>query len=316
MPTFTFVASFESIMAAGAVPVLADIDHSLCLDPEAAAKAITPRTKVIMPVHMCGGMAAMEELQQLCARSGLLLLEDACQAFGATWQGRHLGTIGHAGCYSFDFNKLITCGEGGAVVTNSREIYRRADMYHDHGHDHTQEDRGAEGHLFPGYNFRITELQAAVGCAQINKLDKFLEIQRRHKLVMKQALASLKGVSFRHLPDPEGDSATFLSFFLPSAGQAAAAAQALKKAGLDGAFYWFANNWHYIRNWEHLRQRQFAHPIAPNLLKAMPDYAQAVFPRSDDLMGRCISLAVKLGWTREEIEKRAEKLRQAIASVL
>jgi 8-amino-3,8-dideoxy-alpha-D-manno-octulosonate transaminase len=261
-------------------------------------------------------MARMEELLALCAERGLFLLEDACQAFGATWQGRHLGAIGQAGCYSFDFNKLITCGEGGAVVTNSREIYQRADMYHDHGHDHSQEDRGAEGHPFPGYNFRITELQAAVGCAQMSKLDKFLALQRGHKQVIKDALASLPGLSFRHLPDPAGDSATFLSFFLPSPGQAAAANQALKQAGIDGVFYWFANNWHYIRNWEHLRQRRFAHPLAPGLLQAMPDYAQKAFPGSDELMGRCISLAIKLSWSPEETEKRAQKIRQVLAALL
>jgi 8-amino-3,8-dideoxy-alpha-D-manno-octulosonate transaminase len=316
MPAFTFVASFESIMAAGAVPVVADIDDSLCLDPQAAARAITPRTKVIMPVHMCGAMARMDELLTLAAERGLLLLEDACQAFGATWQGRHLGAIGQAGCYSFDFNKLITCGEGGAVVTSSRETYQRADMYHDHGHDHSQDDRGAEGHPFPGYNFRITELQAAVGCAQMGKLDKFLALQRRNKLILKQSLASFKGVSFRHLPDPEGDSATFLSFFLPGAAQAAAADQALKQAGVDGVFYWFANNWHYIRNWQHLRQRRFAHPLAPGLLQAMPDYAQTSFPQSDELMGRCLSLAVRLSWSQEEVEERAQKIRRVMASVL
>ncbi|MDR1396584.1 MAG: DegT/DnrJ/EryC1/StrS family aminotransferase [Desulfarculales bacterium] len=316
MPTFTFVATFESILAAGAVPVLADIDDTLCLDPQAADRAVTPRTKVIMPVHMCGAMARMEELQELCSRRGLFLLEDACQAFGASWRGRHLGAIGHVGCYSFDFNKLITCGEGGAVVTNSEDIYRRADMYHDHGHDHSDDDRGAEGHLSPGYNFRISELHAAVGCAQMTKLDRFLHIQRRNKKILRDALADLKGVTFRAMPDPDGDSATFLSFFLPAAPVAAAAAAALREAGVDGVFYWFANNWHYIRNWEHFQKRRFAHPQAPALLAAMPDYSKVSFARSDELMSRCLSLTIRLGWSEEEAGRRAEKIRQILTLVL
>jgi 8-amino-3,8-dideoxy-alpha-D-manno-octulosonate transaminase len=155
-----------------------------------------------------------------------------------------------------------------------------------------------------------------VGCAQIGKLDKFLRIQRRNKKILRDALADVKGVTFRHMPDPDGDSATFLSFFLPEASAAAAAAQALREAGVEGVFYWFANNWHYIRNWEHFRKRQFAHPLAPALLEAMPDYSQSSFPRSDELMSRCLSMAVKLGWSQEDAEKQAEKARQALISAL
>ena len=291
MPTFTFVATFESVMMAGATPVLVDIDNSLCLSPQAVVSAITPRTKVIMPVHMCGAMAHMESLQKICTTYNLLLLEDACQAFGATYKGRWLGIIGDAGCYSFDYNKIVTCGEGGALVTNNQRTYDRADMYHDHGHDHSSRDRGAEEHPFPGYNFRISELNAAIGCAQMSKLDNFLKIQRANKKVLKDALAEFAGIIFRQLPDPQGDSATFLSFFMPNAESAAKAAQALKAADLDGVFRWYANNWHYVRNWEHLKKRQFAHPMAPAMLAAMPDYAKADFSQSDEWLERCISIA-------------------------
>src|SRR5690554_3292701 len=166
MPTFTFVASFESIIALGAVPILVDIDDTLTLDPTAVEAAITPKTRCVMPVHMCGSMADMDALQTICDKHNLILLEDACQALGATYNGESVGTIGDLGCFSFDFVKTITCGEGGAVVTNNAQFALHADHYQDHGHDHVGKDRGAEGHPFMGYNYRISELNAAVGVAQ------------------------------------------------------------------------------------------------------------------------------------------------------
>jgi 8-amino-3,8-dideoxy-alpha-D-manno-octulosonate transaminase len=316
LPPFTFVASFESIMLTGAVPVMVDIDDTLCLSPAAVRKAITPRTKVIMPVHMCGAMAQMDELLAIAKEHKLLLLEDACQAFGASYKGKMLGSLGDAGCYSFDFNKIVTCGEGGAVVTNSEEVYKRADMYHDHGHDHSLEDRGAEGHPFAGYNFRICELNAAVGCAQIAKLDEFVGIHRRHKKIFKEALASLPQVTFRRLPDPDGDSATFLSFFMPSEESARKATIALKAAGIDGAFHWYDNNWHYLRNWNQLKERTFMHPLFRPWLEALPDYAKETFAPSDSLISRTISISIKMGWSAEEVASRAQKIVAAVQSAL
>ncbi len=316
MPPFTFVASFESVMMAGATPVMVDIDDTLCLDPAAVRKAITSRTKVVMPVHMCGAMAQIDELKKICDEHKLFLLEDACQAFGASFKGKPLGSIGHAGCYSFDFNKIITCGEGGAVVTNNQEVYERADMYHDHGHDHTNDDRGAEGHPYPGFNYRISELHAAVGCGQIGKLETFVEIHRKHKKILKDALSTVPQVTFRRLPDPNGDSATFLTFFMPSEELARKAAAALKAAGVDGAFHWYDNNWHYIRNWQHLKQRTFMNPMFKALMDGMPDYSEVSFAQSDAIISRTISLSIKMGWTEEQVKERAKKLVEAVQSVL
>src|SRR5690606_17044172 len=148
MPTFTFVASFEAVLSVGAVPVLVDVDETLTLDPKAVKAAITPATKCIMPVHMCGSMADLDALQAICKEHNLILLEDACQSIGASYQGKHLGTIGAAGTFSFDFVKTITCGEGGVVMTNSEDVYVKCDGYTDHGHDHKGADRGADLHPF------------------------------------------------------------------------------------------------------------------------------------------------------------------------
>ncbi|MDR2180072.1 MAG: DegT/DnrJ/EryC1/StrS family aminotransferase [Synergistaceae bacterium] len=316
MPTFTFVASFESVMAAGATPILADVDDTLCLDPAAVRKVITPRTKVVMPVHMCGAAADMDALGKLCQERGLYLVEDACQAFGAKYKGKFVGSLGGVGCYSFDFNKIVTCGEGGAVVTNDDHIYKKADMYHDHGHDHSSDDRGAEGHPFPGYNYRISELHAAVGCAQISKLEDFVARQLRNKKPFKNALSEISQVVFRRLPDPQGDSGTFLSFFMPDEAIAGETARALKNAGLEGVFHWYDNNWHYVRNWTHFKERRFAHPVAASILEGMPDYSKADFSASDRWMSRCVSLSIKLGWEEKEAVAKAETAANAIKSLL
>lgn len=315
MPTFTFVASFESVFSVGATPVLVDVDDTLTLDPKAVEAAITPRTKAVMPVHMCGAMADLDALQAICKKHNLLLLEDACQSFGATYKGKALGSIGDAGTFSFDFVKTITCAEGGAIITNNKDVYIKCDGYTDHGHDHLGVDRGADLHPFIGYNYRISELHAAVGLAQVRKLDNFLAIQRKTKKIFKDALATVPGVTFRRLPDEAGDSATFLSFFLPEAEQARNAAAAMKAAGLP-AFYYYDNNWHYIRQWDHFKNGDVLTPFAPGLKQAMEIYKTKQFPVSDAVISRNISTPINLAWSDAEVQERAEKLVKAVKSAL
>lgn len=316
IPTFTFVASFEAVIAAGATPVLADIDETLCLNPKAVEAAITPKTKMVMPVHMCGAMAQIDALKTLCDKHQLLLLEDACQAIGGNFQGQKLGTIGHGGTFSFDFVKTITCGEGGVFMTNDEKFYTRADHYSDHGHDHTGNDRGAEAHSFLGCNFRISELHAAVGLGQIRKLEQILDTQRKHKALIKSALEAIHGVSFRHIPDPAGDNASFLSFFLPTASLAREAHQALVKNGIGGNFYWYENNWHYIKKWEHLKNATSLFPLNPELTHALRQMDFGRFGQSDEIMGRTISSLINLNWTASQANERAEKIAKTIKTVL
>lgn len=315
MPVFTFVASFESVFSVGATPILVDIDDTLTLDPDAVRKAITPRTKAVMPVHMCGAMADLDALKQICEEHGLYLLEDACQSFGGSYKGKALGTIGHIGTFSFDFVKTITCAEGGGIVTHDKDLYVKCDGYSDHGHDHLGVDRGADLHPFIGYNFRISELHAAVGLAQLRKLDHFLALQRRTKGIWKEALSALPEVAFRRLPDPEGDTATFLSFFLPDERTAKAAAENLKAAGLT-AFYYFDNNWHYIRKWEHFREGLTLTPWPQELEKAMQIYKDKQFPASDALIGRCVCLPINLSWSDQEVMDKAALLKSAVGKAL
>ncbi|MGB5554547.1 MAG: DegT/DnrJ/EryC1/StrS family aminotransferase [Flavobacteriaceae bacterium] len=316
MPTFTFVASFESIMALGAVPVLVDIDDTLTLDPVAVEKAITNKTKVIMPVHMCGSMADLKALKNICNGYGLLLLEDACQAIGGTFEGKPLGSYGDLGCYSFDYVKTITCGEGGAVITNNERYKINADHYSDHGHDHVGKDRGAETHPFLGYNHRISELNAAVGLAQIGRLDEFLSIQKKNYSILRDAIEGVEGLTFRSVPKGGVESYAFLSFFLPDEKMAKKAHQALGEAGVDGCFYWYDNNWHYYRKWEHLTKPKSLGKLPNELLNGLQDFSKTDFSKSDHWIGRTISCLIKLGWSEEEVRERALKMSVTLGKVL
>ncbi|OIN96561.1 MAG: L-glutamine--2-deoxy-scyllo-inosose aminotransferase KanB [Deltaproteobacteria bacterium CG1_02_45_11] len=308
VPPFTFIATIEAVLNAGAVPVFAEIDETLCLDPESIQRVITPNTKAILPVHMCGAMAQIDEIKSLCAQKGLILIEDACQALGSTYEGKFLGAFGQMGCFSFDPVKTVTCGEGGAIVTSDKELYTAADAYSDHGHDHLGSDRGLEGHPILGANYRISELNAAVGLAQLRKLNFILEKQRAHKKAIRDALSKFSEISFRKLPDKKGDSATFLSFFLPNESDARNVAGALGQAGVDSCFYWYDNNWHYIRQWYHLKKLQSAAKLPIKLLERCPDYEKVELPRSDQIMSRTISMLIKLSWTEEELGQRIEKI--------
>lgn len=317
MPTFTFVASFEAVISVGAIPVLVDINESLTLNPYAVRTAITPNTKCIMPVHMCGSMADLDALKQICEEHDLILLEDACQSIGATYKGKKVGTIGHAGTFSFDFVKTITCGEGGVVMTNNKEVYTKCDGYTDHGHDHIGNDRGAELHPFVGYNYRISELHAAVGLAQIRKLSTFLEIQKKNHTALKHILSQIPEVTFRVIADPEGDSCTFLSWFLPTEEITKAFVAEMKSQNiLAGNFYWYVNNWHYISKWDHLKNADFLNGQSKAVTDVLKGYASATFPTSDAIMSRCISTAISLAWSEEQIKEKGEKMVSIIRKVL
>jgi len=312
VPPFTFIATIESVLGAGAIPVFADVDLTLGLDPESVKERITGRTRAVVPVHMCGSMARIEELASVCSESGLTLIEDTAQALGASFQGRSLGTFGDVGCFSFDPVKTITCGEGGAIVTDDETLYQRAAQYADHGHDHLGADRGADGHPILGTNCRISELGAAVGLAQLRKLDEIIQVQRRNKRRLREAFATCERVSFREIPDPEGDSATFLSLFAPDEDAARSWTAALAAAGVPGCFYWYDNNWHYPRRWDHLRDLRTAGRSPLTLLDPAPDLSVVDIERSDRIISRTISMLVKLSWSDAELDSLHARIAAAL----
>lgn len=316
IPCFTFVASFEAIMMLGAIPVLVDIDDTLTLSPEAVKKAITSKTKAIMPVHMCGSMADLDALKEICDDNNLILAEDACQAVGGTYKGKYLGTYGDIGSLSFDFVKTITCGEGGAVLTNNPEFAKYADQFSDHGHDHVGNDRGAESHPVLGYNFRISELNAAVGLAQVRRLKDFIAIQKKNYTTLREALSEIEEVTFRTVPEGGEESYAFLNFFLPNLDTARKVIASFKEKGVDACFHYYDNNWHYVRKWEHLKEIKTLYPVSKEVKEGLSYLKDKTFDQSDHFIGRNISCLIKLSWTEAEVKERAKLMVQAIKESL
>ena len=315
MPCFTFVASFEAIIMLGAIPVIVDIDDTLTLDILSVQNAITPKTKAIMPVHMCGSMADLDPLIKICSAHNLILIEDACQAIGGSYNGKALGTLGDLGCFSFDFVKTVTCGEGGAVITNNNDLYTNADLFSDHGHNHLGTDRGAETHPYLGYNFRISELNAAVGLAQFRRLDDFISIQKKHYTIIRKELENLDGLTFRSVPKGGVESYAFLNFFLNDLDTARKVNSAFKSNGIDVCFHYYDNNWHYVRKWEHLKSQKSLVPFNKELKKGLSYLKKKSFDKSDHFIGRNISCLIKLSWTESEVMKRARIMASIIRSI-
>ena len=313
VPAFTFLATYESVLEMGAVPVMADIDETLNLDPDDIERKMSPATKAVIPVHMCGSAAHIDRIVEKAWRKNLLVLEDNAQGCGASFRGKKLGTFGDMGSFSFDYVKTVTTGEGGMVITNNRELYLRSEWYHDHGHDHNPNvTRAMEGRTILGFNYRMNELQGALGLAQLRKLDGLIALQKKNKKAIKDALAEVRGVGFRELPDPEGDSATFLCFHLPTEDQRRRYQKALKEAGLD-TVCWKDNLWHYVPNWEHFLARSTANskrfPFESPMNRRPPVYDRKDIPRAEDLLGRTLTIGMSVLMTQEKIDG----MRQAIA---
>jgi 8-amino-3,8-dideoxy-alpha-D-manno-octulosonate transaminase len=260
-------------------------------------------------------MARADEIVRGCEKHDLILVEDAAPALGATYRGKHAGTFGKVGCFSFDFFKVITAGEGGAVITNDRDVYERAHMFADHGHDHIGDNRGAEQHPILGTNFRISELHAAVGLAQFRKLDWILARQRDYQGQLKETLSAFPQITFREVPDSAGDSATTLGFFLPDSPTAVRVHEAMGKAGV-GTAYWFNNHFHYIGNWEHLKGLHSAYTLPLSLLDNVPDYADIHLPKTDALMSRMQMIEIRPSWAQEELDRIKERIQGALREAL
>ncbi|WP_028583229.1 DegT/DnrJ/EryC1/StrS family aminotransferase [Desulfogranum mediterraneum] len=250
---FTFVATWEAILDVGAIPVFTEIDTTLNMDPADLEKKITPKTKAIIVVHMLGAQARIREIKAIADAHNLPLIEDTAQAAGGRLDGQHLGTFGTCGTFSFDSVKTMTTGEGGMCITSDEQLWQRMSEYQDHGHDHAVNPggRGGEGRSFVGFNYRMMELQGAIGLGQLAKLDGMIAAQKANKALLKEAAAAIPGVSFREILDEEGDSATFFAFMLPDRARAQAVNQVLRDNGA-GAINWGENSWHFYPSWEHL----------------------------------------------------------------
>ncbi len=316
VPPFTYVASVEAVLFVGGIPVFAEIDETLCLSAEGIRKTLTPKTKAILMVHMCGGMADMDGIMEIVKEKNLVLVEDAGQAYGASYKGTKVGLFGKTGCYSFDFFKIATAGEGGVLVTNDEQAYKHADSYSDHGHDHIGNNRGMEQHPIIGFNYRISELHAAVGLAQARRVPEVIRLNRKNKTLFASLLADIPGVSFSKLADPDGDSATFLNILLPDTDSAKEVVRVMNEKGIAGFNYWYINMYHFINQWDHIKTLKSASKLPIHLLGQSQDYKTLDLPKSQEVVGRLISFGVRCTWKEEDVRELASRVRACIEEVL
>jgi len=253
VPGYTFIATAAAAIAVGAVPVIAEIDESMTLDVEDARRKISPRTKLIVPVHMLGYPANMDAVLSLAREHDLRVLEDAAQAVGASCKGRPLGTIGDMGCWSFQWHKMITTGEGGCVLTDDDALIDRATIYHDDAHCFRAKEEGIAS--FPGVNYRMSEIAGAVGLAQLDRLDGILADLRRAKRSVIERLGDLG--EFRVAPshDSEGDAGTTLTIQAPTRE---AAERFAEKTGAKTVFRNTATDWHVYYHWDYIIEKRSA----------------------------------------------------------
>ena len=250
---FTFVATVEAIVDIGATPVIVNIDDSLNMDPVELEKAITPKTKAIIPVHMLGVAAELDKILAIAKKYNIPVLDDNCESLGSDWGDEKLGTQSDMCAWSFDAGKVIIAGEGGMVTTNNEDSYLLAREYSDHGHESNPNfPRGRDTHRIYGFNYRMTELQAAIGLAQLKKLDYIVETNRRNYQIYFESLQRLREITFRRIPDKCVPLCDCLIFSFPETGQAKEYVRLLGENGLGTKNVPDAIEWHFARYWDHI----------------------------------------------------------------
>lgn len=317
VPAYTWIASAEAVLAVGGVPVLAEVDETLTLDPQDVESRITPYTKAIMPVHMRGASCRMDALLDVARRHGLMVIEDTAQADGASFQGKRLGSMGDVGCFSLQFNKIITSGEGGMVITNDEEVWKRAVMFHDVS--------GGRRYRFPqeeilwGINFRMPELLAAVALVQLGRLDGLVEAMRARKRMLRagiEPVARRKGISFRASADPEGDAAVALIFFVDSTPTATRVMEALRAENISASVLYQPDrvDYHIYSHWTQIMEQRTWTPNGGPWRWAQREiqYSPDMCPRTLDLLGRAVHLDVNPLLTNEDIEETIEGINRVL----
>lgn len=322
---YTFFASCAAIVAAKAVPVICEADESFTMDPDDLEKKITPSTKAVICVHMRGVPSDMDRIVAICKKHNLKLIEDCAQACGGFYKGKMLGTFGDVGCFSFQFHKIITAGEGGACITNDDIIYDRLMGYHDTAACWRPDRFGHErykGELFCGVNYRMSELTGAVMLAQLGKLDTLLSQMRANKKRIKDQIKDLKGITFRKVYDDEGDTAICLMFMLDDKSKVQPFVEALNAEGVaaGGVYNSSIPDWHIYSHWEHIMSK--ATPTAEGCpytcphYKGKQEYSPDMCPNTLELLSKSIMMDIPAQMTEEDCDQIAKGIRKVAEALL
>jgi dTDP-4-amino-4,6-dideoxygalactose transaminase len=335
VPGYTFFASCAAIVGAKAIPVVAEVDETLTLDPDDLERKITPYTKAVIPVHMRGVPCDMGRIMKIARKHDLKVVEDVAQACGGTYKGKYLGTFGDCGCFSFQYHKIITSGEGGIITTDDPLLYDRCMGYHDAAACWRPERFGEEryeGELFCGVNFRMSELTGAVMLAQLRKLDGLLALLKKNQHMILDGLKGVQGITPRPVNDPAGDIGICIIFYLDNPTLVPAFTAALQAEGVaatgrsriaasDTTRQQNMPDWHVYDSWDHVINRGTPTPegcpytCAYYKGDAPSRYSKNMAPRTLEYLNRSVHLDVPAQMTEEDchmIVKGVKKVADAL----
>ena len=323
IPAFLWVATVSAVVHQNAIPVLCEVDDSLCMDPEDLERKITPLTKLIVPIHMAGSPCNMDGIMEVANRHGIPVLEDCAQCNGGRFHGRPVGTLGKCGIFSLQLNKNMTCGEGGLLITDDERLYYRAFSAHDMGMIRVN---GRLSMPEPyavawGAGRRMNELSGAVASVQIGKLPRIVESMRASKQRIKGMLEKVPGMSFRRLNDPQGDTGAFLVMMFENEAIASSILENMKAEGLHNAFRISEYGLHIYYNIPALVDK------VPLSLVGNPwdlvenassdyDYAKGACPKSDALFSRSILLPIPSRLTYDQEHAAAKVISTTVTAIV
>jgi len=327
VPAYTYWSSASAVLCVRAVPIIAEVDDSLTIDPNDIERKITPRTRAVMPVHMRGSACDMDRVMAVARRHKLAVIEDNAQACGGTYKGKYLGSFGECGCFSFQYYKIITTGEGGMVTTNDEAVYIKAQSVHDSAAC-WRPDRFAPARwpweLSFGYDFRMGEVDAAIGLVQFQRLPSLLERMRSRKARIAAQLEDLvaKGIVPRRQNDPDGDTAICIMFMAPTVELCEKFVKALAAEGVDvmHAYHKDIPDWHVAHHWRHMIERATptsdGYPYRDPARNAPPPDYSDLCPRSADLLSRTVHINVPPQMTDADCDMIAEAVRKVANAYL
>ena len=323
VPGYTYISTAAAVMATGAVPVIAEIDESLGLDPQDLERKITPYTKAVVPVHMRGVPARLDEILAVARAHGLKVIEDCCQCVGGSYKGQGVGTYGDVGAWSLNYYKTISSGEGGLVYTNDRDIYERACFAGDPGLPMwtASEDVEWQNDPFPRQTYRPSEVLAAIARVQLSKLEDILEHQRSLKQAFVDGLEEAKGFRLQHVDDPSGDTGVSASVIVHDKELAIGYAHALQAEGVEVATVYndgFPDR-HIYTYWDSILEKRSHHPSGypwkdPSY-KGNVEYSKDMCPQTLDILGRSLRFDFNMNMTVEHARLIAQALNKVDAGL-
>lgn len=315
VPAFTFIATVNPVVVAGAVPVFAEVDDSLGLDTADVAAKITPKTAAVIAVHLENAACDLDPLLEVTAAAGVPLVEDAAQAMGVTYRGRAVGSIGALGAFSLQLEKNVTAGEGGAVTTSDERLYQRASRYQDQGGQFVTSYMGERGgefeEVFAGENLRMTEIGGAIAGVQLGRLTGLLERLRQNYRRVTEGVGSVTGMVTRRIPDPDGHGGSSVTWFLPEPSVARRFARALVAEGVPCA-QMYRGKPVYLTP-AIVERRTVSMKGGPWHCAEHPtsaEYGEGLCPRTEELVARSIIVPIGPQWSDEECDQVVEAVRK------